>query len=224
MKIRILTVLLGISILLIIILVIYTVEVEPECERLHLNDINRSEDIDYLDEEMARKLADIVTGAESGFINDEKIRYDVEIDFDEQSYEWVVSYVPKEAKMDNEAYLDKVVRIRKDNGIITVWDKENIDISELCIMEQNGENYMLSIKSWRGDLVFSEEYIGEPVVQIVNGDTFLIIWEKGDGHTYTFVNVNEGIVSENYNGISAYNQDKAVYAEFIDDSQLMVEY
>lgn len=130
MKIRILTVLLGISILLIIMLAIYTVEVKPECERPHLNDINRSEDIDYLDEEMARKLADIVIGAENGFINEEKVRYDVEIDFDEQSYEWVVSYVSKESQMDNEAYLDKVVRIRKDNGIITVWDKGNVDISE----------------------------------------------------------------------------------------------
>lgn len=190
---------------MIIMLAIYTVEVELECERPYLNDINRSEDIDYLDEEMARKLADIVIGAENGFINEEKVRYDVEIDFDEQSYEWVVSYVPEESQMDNEAYLDKVVRIRKDNGIITVWDKENVDISELCIMEQNGENYRLSIKNWRGDLVFSEEYIGEPVVQIINGDTFLIIRGKGDWHMYTFINVNEGIVSENYNDISAYN-------------------
>ncbi|GFI03599.1 hypothetical protein AALA79_02220 [Lachnospiraceae bacterium 64-25] len=120
MKIKILVVLQAISIFVIVLLGIYTVKVQPECERIHLDDIERDEDIAYLDKEMARMLADIVMGAEDNLTDEANTRYDVEIEFDGQHYEWVISYEPNGLQPDNEANQGKVVRIRKDNGVITV--------------------------------------------------------------------------------------------------------
>ena len=123
MEIRILAGLQVISIFVIVILSIYTVKVQPKCERIHLDDINRDEDIAYLDKEMARKLADIVTVAEDNYTEEVSMKYDVEIEFDERCYEWVVSYEPNGLQLDDAINQSKVVRIRKDNGIITVYEK-----------------------------------------------------------------------------------------------------
>lgn len=122
MKTKVLSVLLGISILVIFVLIIYAIKVKPECERAHVDDINRSYYIKYLDEEMAREIADLVTGIENSV---EDADYEVEIEFDEQSFEWVVRYISKkmqEADGDSESV---TVRIRKDNGIITLDDNRS---------------------------------------------------------------------------------------------------
>lgn len=65
-------------------------------------------------------------------------------------------------------------------------------------------------------MIFNKEYIGEPIVQIINDDTFLVIRGKGDWHVYTFINADKGIVSKNYDDISTYNQSKVVYATLED--------
>ena len=88
MQTKILSVLLGISILVMITLCIYTIKVQPECERAHVDDIDRNRYIKYFDEEMAWEIADLVTGIE---ISAEDADYEVEIEFDEQSFEWVVT-------------------------------------------------------------------------------------------------------------------------------------
>lgn len=111
MKTKILSVLLGISILVMIILSIYSIKVKPECERAHVDDIDRNYYIKYFDEEMARGIADLVTGIENSV---EDADYEVEIEFDEQSFEWVVRYDGENGSI--------TVRIRKDNGIITLDD------------------------------------------------------------------------------------------------------
>lgn len=117
MKTKILSVLLGISILVMIILSIYTIKVKPECERAHVDDINRNYYIKYFDEEMAREIADLVTGIEN---SDEVAGYEVETEFDEQSFEWVVSYISKRTPGDDGEDENITVRIRKDNGMITL--------------------------------------------------------------------------------------------------------
>lgn len=117
MKTKILSALLGISMLVIVVLSIYIIKVKPECERAHIDDIDRNRYIKYFDEEMAREIADLVTGIEN---SDEVADYEVEIEFDEQSFEWVVRYISKrtpEADGEDESI---TVRIRKDNGIITL--------------------------------------------------------------------------------------------------------
>lgn len=112
-----------ISFCLIIVLGIYTVKVKPECERVHVDDIDRTREIKYLDDEMAREIANVVMGIDNVSVGEEDTGYEVEVIFDEQNYEWVVSYISKEVMETSGTYETKSVRIRKDNGIITLDDR-----------------------------------------------------------------------------------------------------
>lgn len=117
MKTKILSVLLGLSIMLMTILGIYTVNVQPICKRIHIGKLDRSREIIYLDEEMAREIADLVLGIEK---DEEDTDYEVETVFDEQRNEWVVRYVPEIEEGSDGEHESMTVRIRKDNGIITL--------------------------------------------------------------------------------------------------------
>lgn len=121
MKNRIKLCFLGLFFIIIIFLVIYTIKRTPECNRTHIDDMIV---FDVSDEEIAREIADVVMD-----IGEEK-DYDVKMNFDEKSNEWIITYMPKSLVKDEEISGQRVVRIRKDIGTITVWDKENADILE----------------------------------------------------------------------------------------------
>lgn len=96
-----------------------------------------------------------------------------------------------------------------------IWHKNNADISELyTIVNDKEENFRLCIKSRRGKVIFNEEYIGEPEIGIIYDDTFLVRRGKGDWHSYTFINVVTGLVSEEFDDISAWNHEKVVYGTY----------
>ena len=98
----------------------------------------------------------------------------------------------------------------------------NSDISHLYQMEEADRDYKLTIRSRGGNIIFNEQYGAEPIVQIVDDDTLLIICGKGSWHSYTFVNVDTGLVSEGFEDISAWNSEMVVYAVWQDGTYKVV--
>lgn len=74
------------------------------------------------DERAAREIANLVTGIENSV---EDTVYEVEVEFDEQSFEWVVRYISKRMQEADGEKESVTVRIRKDNGIITLDDNRS---------------------------------------------------------------------------------------------------
>lgn len=116
MRFKILSGCFMISLGIVFVLIVYMIQVKPECKKTHLDERQLTYAGSLLDEDLARKLADVVIGAE------DDSKYDVEVTFDDQSYEWVIDYRIKKVQAGSTASGNKVVRIRKDNGIITVYD------------------------------------------------------------------------------------------------------
>lgn len=98
----------------------------------------------------------------------------------------------------------------------------NSDISHLYQMEETDGDYKLTIRSRSGNIIFNEQYGAEPIVQIVDDDTLLIICGKGDWHICTFVNVDTGLVSEGFDDISAWNSEMVVYAVWQDGTYKVI--
>ena len=120
MRTKILYTCLGISVLLSIVLYIYIVKYDAECEREHLDVINR--DYDTISEaEGAKKIAAAYLGLEEDWELQENPVYDAEVTFNESGYEWIVIFSPKSSESDKE----RVVGIRKDRGIITEYDSRD---------------------------------------------------------------------------------------------------
>ncbi len=63
-------------------------------------------------------------------------------------------------------------------------------ILSLYTMEDDGENYRLSIKNTKGEEIYFEENSSSlrPKVQVVYDDTILVKKGRGDAHLYTFLN------------------------------------
>lgn len=116
----ILYVCLGISVLLSLVLCIYIVKYDAECERVHLDVINR--DYDTVSEaEGAKKIAAAYLGLEEDWELKENPAYDAEVIFNESGYEWIVIFSPTGSESDKE----RVVGIRKDYGIIAEYGSVN---------------------------------------------------------------------------------------------------
>ncbi len=117
MKKSVLIICLGLSFLVNALLCNYIAKRQPVCERRHLEDINRTGNL-IPDEETAKKIAEVIIDADENWVWDEGYTYYADVKFDEESYEWVVSYYPKlppgAIMLDGE----KIVWIRKDNGLI----------------------------------------------------------------------------------------------------------
>lgn len=116
MKNKILCVCLGVALIIIAVLIIYIIQVKPECEKVHIDEIKETKVTKYIDEDFAKKIADVVMGTED-WEAQEKLLYGVEITFDKKSYEWVIDYIPKVGSNDGITE----VRIRKDNGIVNIY-------------------------------------------------------------------------------------------------------
>ena len=119
MKMKVLYICLGISLFINLALGNYIVKWEPVCEKVHLDDIDRTKDI-VPNEKTAIKIADAVIESDDYWSWEEDITYDVHATFDEYRYEWFVNYHPV---IEEGAYwLDggKNVRIRRDNGMVAI--------------------------------------------------------------------------------------------------------
>lgn len=98
------------------------------------------------------------------------------------------------------------------------------DITCLYHLEETGDTYGLTVNDRRGNVIFDERYGAEPIIGTISDDTLLIICGKGDWHVYTFVNVDMGLVSEEFNDVSAWNSKMVVYAVFRDGTyQIIVQ-
>ncbi len=119
MKNRIKLIFLGIFFAIIIGLTVYTFKRTPKCNRVHIDEM-----VTFVvsDERAAREIADLVTGIENSV---EDTVYEVEIEFDEPSFEWVVRYISKRMQEADGEKESVTVRIRKDNGIITLDDNRS---------------------------------------------------------------------------------------------------
>lgn len=98
----------------------------------------------------------------------------------------------------------------------------NSDISHLYQMEEADGDYKLTIRNRGGNIIFNEQYGAEPIVQIVDDATLLIICGRGSWHICTFVNVDTGLVSEGFDDISAWNSEMVVYAIWQDGTYKIV--
>ena len=107
------------SIFIIIVLCAYIVNREPVCERVHLDEIDRSKEL-IPDEETAIKIADTIISADKEVEWNEKFTYEVRVSFDEETYEWLVMYAPT---IPGKVVFDggKYIWIRKDSGQIHKW-------------------------------------------------------------------------------------------------------
>lgn len=98
----------------------------------------------------------------------------------------------------------------------------NSDISHLYQMEEEGEVYEFTVKNRSGNIIFNEQYQVEPVIISVNDNTLLTVRGKGDFHICTFINVDTGLVSEEFEDISAWNSGMVAYAVWQDGAYKIV--
>lgn len=83
---------------------------------------------------------------------------------------------------------------------------------DLYQIEKEEGIYRLTVKSKTGKDILNEEYQVEPTIMAINDDTLLRICGRGDWHTYKFMNVTTGMVSEEFDDASAWTSKLVVYA------------
>ena len=128
LKEKILTLCLGISFTIILLLSINIIVRQPVCNRMHLDDIDKKRDV-VTDKRMALEISELYLREREDYMNQEvrtnyhnvedKYKYDVEVTFNEQDYEWMVAYRVIQPGgsifvLDGEI----AVRIRRDNGMV----------------------------------------------------------------------------------------------------------
>ena len=102
------------------------------------------------------------------------------------------------------------------------WRNISSDISQLYQIEEENGIYRLIVKSRIGKNIYNEKYQVEPTIMSVSDDTLLIIRGRGDWHVYTFINVATGMVSEEFDDVSAWNSEMIVYAVLEDGIRKIV--
>lgn len=108
-------IILGLSLLANILLSIFLIGIKPVCDRYHIDEINWSYD-EVPNEIMAREIADAVEIERIGY--EALDEHSAEILYNSKENEWEVIY-----EFDKKDGLGKrdIVRIRKDNGLITIY-------------------------------------------------------------------------------------------------------
>ena len=113
---------LSLILIAIISLSVYFFTRDSTCNRIHLDDNTKLwGEYDLVpDEETAKRVADIIISAQSGFY--EGLDYDVEITYKEDSNEWDVCYHP--IVSDGMYLFDGTIEIliRRDCGMVTELD------------------------------------------------------------------------------------------------------
>lgn len=106
---------LGVSVFMNIFLGVYTLVNPPVCERTHIDVTDRTKD--YYEKEEAVRLAAASFGLEEGWETQENGAYDVEVEENPETYEWIVIFIPKNPKEGVETRIG----VRRDIGIITYY-------------------------------------------------------------------------------------------------------
>lgn len=111
---------LGISWLVILLLSINIFTRDPVCERRHLDEIDKSKDV-ISSEEMAKKIVEIYERNCEEYKNYEsaKAQYAVNVIYFEQQYEWVVQFqaIVPEGQFILDGFYD--VGVRRDTGMLS---------------------------------------------------------------------------------------------------------
>lgn len=115
MEIKILYGCIGISIIISLFLCFYIVQCKPICERAHTDEIDRDRDA-IGSEEGATEIAAACLKLEYDYESHETPYYDVEVYYNDLSYEWIVTFTPKESEEERV----KMVAIRRDYDAITI--------------------------------------------------------------------------------------------------------
>lgn len=115
METKILYVCIGISAIAGLFLGFYIMIYKPACERYHVDEIYRT--IDEVNiEEGAAEIAAACLNIDYDFESKEAPDYDVEVIYNELSYEWIVIFTPKGSEEDG----TKMAAIRRDFGSVNV--------------------------------------------------------------------------------------------------------
>ena len=130
MKRKILYICLVILILIDGALGVYILERKPVCDRAHLSDVDRTKDI-VPDAETAIRIAEASFKMEKsawGYHYHDELVYQIEVTYDEPSYEWIVSY--EEVTPEGDFVLDggRFFGVRRDNGYVYWYGWRNDDI------------------------------------------------------------------------------------------------
>lgn len=113
-KIKISYVWLGVLSLSVILLSVYILIQKPICERIHIDDNMKlwgTKDA-VPDEKTAKKIADIIIDAQSGF--EPIFDYTVEVNYNADKNEWELLYHPGAVSGGG-----ITIHLRKDNGMVT---------------------------------------------------------------------------------------------------------
>lgn len=112
------------------VLINYILEREPVCDQVHWSDVDRTKDI-VPDEETAIRIAEANFKMEKsgwGYHYHDEIVYQIEVTYDEPSYEWIVTY--QEVTLEGELVLDgsRIFGVRRDNGFVFWygWNRDDM--------------------------------------------------------------------------------------------------
>lgn len=135
MKTKILYICFTLSVVLTLVMGVYLVTWEPECDHVHRDEIaiDRTKDI-VPDEAAAEKIArySLREGGYAGGFSmsgEEFVRYDADVTFVEQTNEWIVDFTAFSREGGHMIIYDGIshVGVRRDNGYFT-WYADSRDI------------------------------------------------------------------------------------------------
>lgn len=124
MKIKIRYVCFVISIFINALLVEHIMNMEPACEHIHYDDIDREKDI-IQDEETAARIAEAVLRMEKSMwgLSEDRTYY-AEITYNDEEYEWIVHFdvnPPGEPIVWLDA--ERIVGVRRDSGMVLFYGR-----------------------------------------------------------------------------------------------------
>lgn len=103
-----------ISIILNILLGVHIVRMDKECQRSHVDEINRGIDW-YPDADAATEIAEACIGMDQSHA---EAVYNIQITYRESIHEWIIAFEPKDEGTQD----TRVIGIRRDTGVITEYD------------------------------------------------------------------------------------------------------
>ena len=128
MKNKILYACISISILINALLVIHIINMEPPCEHIHYDDIDKTNDI-VPDEETARRIAETVLRMEkSAWGLKEDYNYYTDITYNEAGHEWIVYFDLNPPGEFSILDAERIAGVRRDNGMVLFYGRNDENI------------------------------------------------------------------------------------------------
>ena len=102
--------------------------------------------------------------------------------------------------------------------ILVLASKKIRTIENYFMLEKTDMGVILSIWDKQDMEICSVKYMGDVKIIKISEDTLLVINGKGDWRQYTFINIATGEISDTFNDVSAWNEQKVVYAIYENDA------